>query len=345
MTVRVTHWLAALAAVLTAATVSPAAAQEFEFRLHHFLSPTAPTHTTFLVPWAETVAQQSGGRIAVEIVPAMGLGGKPPQLVDQVIDGRADMVWTLPGYTPGRFPLTETFELPGVAGRPDHTNLALADFYDRHLRQEYADMRVLLLHAHAGQAFHSTTPIRRAADLKGMNVRAPSAAGTIWLQAAGANPVHAPLPQIPELLSRNVVDSVMIPFEVAPSVKTHELTKFHTTLPDDGRIHTAVFLFAMNKDAYDRLPDDLRRVIDANSRANIAADVGRTWLANEEPGKQQARDRGNEFIEIAADEVAAFEAINARTLDTWIAANTDKFDAAKLIDDARALVAKHAAGS
>ncbi len=344
MIARLVRYLAvSVAAVVVAQS---AQAQEYKFRLHHFLSPTAPTHTTFLVPWAERVEQQSGGRITIEIVPAMGLGGKPPQLVDQVVDGRADMVWTLPGYTPGRFPMTETFELPGVAGRPDHTNLALADFYDRYLQQEYADMRVLLLHAHAGQAFHSTKPIRTAADLKGMNVRAPSAAGTIWLQAAGANPVHAPLPQIPELLSRNVVDSVMIPFEVAPSVKTHELTKFHTTLPDDGRIHTAVFLFAMNNDAYAGLPPDLQQIIDANSRANVAADVGRTWLANEEPGKQQAAARGNEFIEIDPAEVPAFEAINARTLETWVAANTDKFDAAKLIDDARALVAKHAgAGS
>ena len=45
----------------------------------------------------------------------MQLGGTPPQLYDQARDGVADIVWTLPGYTPGRFPRIEVFELPFVA--------------------------------------------------------------------------------------------------------------------------------------------------------------------------------------------------------------------------------------
>ena len=52
------------------------------------------------------------GASEIQRFPAMQLGGAPPQLIDQVIDGTVDIVWTLPGYTPNRFPRTEVFELP-----------------------------------------------------------------------------------------------------------------------------------------------------------------------------------------------------------------------------------------
>jgi TRAP-type transport system periplasmic protein len=45
----------------------------------------------------------------------MQLGGAPPQLYDQARDGVADIVWTLPGNTPGRFPRIEVIELPFIA--------------------------------------------------------------------------------------------------------------------------------------------------------------------------------------------------------------------------------------
>ena len=54
----------------------------------------------------------------------MQLGGTPPQLYDQARDGVVDLVWTLPGNTPGRFPISETFELPFVAAPQGGRELA-----------------------------------------------------------------------------------------------------------------------------------------------------------------------------------------------------------------------------
>ena len=53
----------------------------------------------------------------------MQLGGAPPQLFDQARDGVVDIVWTLPGYTAGRFPRLEVFELPFVATRSGRRQL------------------------------------------------------------------------------------------------------------------------------------------------------------------------------------------------------------------------------
>lgn len=338
---------AALFGFLMAAIIGPggagtAAAAEVNFRLHHFLPPVSSTHANFLAPWAERVEAASDGRIAIEISPAMGLGGTPPQLVDQAVDGYVDMVWTLPAYTAGRFPKTETFELPGVNADPVTTNLALMDFYDRHLQDEYQDLHVLLLHVHAGNAFHSVKPIRTLDDLKGLRVRTPSNIGTIWLTEAGAIPVHRPVPEIPQLLSKSVVDAVMIPFEVAPAFKVAELTDYATTLRDDRRVHTAVFLLAMNKDSYAAMPDDLRAILDANARSNVATFAGEVWAKAERPGQEMAREQGNEFFEIPESDADGLEALNNRVIETWIADNKDRFDGAALVKDAKALVRKHA---
>src|SRR5262245_44018998 len=96
---------AAVAAALFAA--APASAQEF--KVHHFVPPKAPPSARFLIPWADKVEKESGGKLKFAMFPAMQLGGTPPQLVDQVRDGVVDVTFTLPGYTADRFPRTEVF--------------------------------------------------------------------------------------------------------------------------------------------------------------------------------------------------------------------------------------------
>src|SRR5918994_1235956 len=65
------------------------AQEEVTLKVAHFLPAAAPAHALFMEPWARKVEEESGGRIKVEIYPAMQLGGKAPQLYDQVRDGIA----------------------------------------------------------------------------------------------------------------------------------------------------------------------------------------------------------------------------------------------------------------
>ena len=111
-------FLAAAGAALAAPALTRfAGAQtpQVVLKLHHFLAPTSNAQVRFLTPWARKVEKDSGGRIRIDLYPNMHLGGTAPQLYDQVRDGVADIVWTLPGLTPARFPKIEVFELPFVA--------------------------------------------------------------------------------------------------------------------------------------------------------------------------------------------------------------------------------------
>jgi TRAP-type C4-dicarboxylate transport system substrate-binding protein len=327
---------------IVAALTGPANAQEFTLKLHHLLPPVAMAHKTMLVPWSEKVMKESGGRIKIEVYPAMQLGGKPPQLIDQVRDGIVDIVWTLPGYTPGRFTKTEVFELPFMHKDTASSNKALTEFVEKN-GDEFSDYKIIAMFVHAGQLFHSIKPIRAAADLEGQKIRTPTRTGGWMIEAMGATPIGAPVPKIPELLSKGVVDSVMIPFEVTLPLKVNELVDYHTILGGDvERINTSTFIIAMNKDSYAKLPDDLKKVIDDNSGAALSDWLAEIWDAAELPGIAKAKESG-EIITMSEAEAAKLRAkVEQPVIDRWIGEMKAKgVDGQALVDEARALIAKH----
>lgn len=335
---------AALAALMLVLATGPAGAAEVTLKVHHFLSPISNTHKNMLVPWADKVAKESNGRIKIEIYPSMQLGGSPPQLADQARDGVVDIVWTLPGYTPGRFTKTEVFELPFMHSNAVATNFALSDYVEKH-GDEFRDYKVLALHVHPGNSFHSAKPIRTVADFKGTNIRTPTRTGAWMIEAMGAIPIGAPVPKIPEMLSKGIVDDVMIPFEVALPLKVHELVDYHLLLDDPQytRINTSVFMLVMNRAKYDSLSADLQKVIDMNSGVHIAAWLGEIWNDAEAKGIDAALSSG-EVLKLPPEETAKLRAMTELPVtERWTREMREKgIDGAALVREVRSLLAKYA---
>lgn len=329
-------------ALISAGLMSRAAmAAEITLTVHHFLPPKANAHSEMIKPWADRIKEQSNGRIEIEIFPAMSMGGKPPQLYGQVRDGLADIVWTLLGYTPGVFPRSEVFELPLVhGGSAKATTIALNASYDL-LAEDFKDVHVLFLHSHDGNLIHSATrPVRTFADVSGLKLRTPSRTGAWLLEAWNAEPVGLPVPALPEAMAKGVVDGALTTYEIVPALKLQELDKYVTEPPGGARFGTAVFMFAMNKDRYAELPDDLRAIIDANSRDAVAAEVGALWEGFEFGGVEALKKAGVETIVLNADEAAKFDAAAATVVDRWIAEMAGKgIDGAALVEQARAAIA------
>lgn len=332
-----------VALALAAFGVASAAAQEVTLTLHHFLGPKSPAHAQFLEPWAKKIEAESKGRIKIELFPAMSMGGKPPELFGQVRDGVADIVWTLPGYTPGQFPRSEVFELPGIhRGNALATDLAIQDVYPM-IADDFKDVKVLLLFVHAGNAIHTVDkPVHSPADLKGLKLRTPSRTGAWVIESWGAEPVGMPLPSLPEALSKKAVDGALIPFEVVPAIKLQEMTKYSIEGADGSRFGTSLFLLAMNKDRYNSLPDDLKKVIDDNSGAALASKAGELWNSFEAPGKKMRTDSGGEIIALTAEEKAEFDKLNEQVINRWIdEATKNGLDGKALVQAAKDAVAKH----
>ena len=332
------------AVALGAPALSGLAQPVVTLKFHTFMSPMSNVWLGMHKPWMEKVEKESGGRIKFEAYPAMQLGGTPVQLYDQARDGVVDIVWTLPGNTAGRFPRIEVFELPFVMNNAEATSKAYWEYVQTMAPDEFKDTHVLALHVHGPGMFHAKEKlVKSPADLRGMKVRGPTRQITKLLQSIGATPVGLPLPQIPDALSKGTIDACAIPWEVVPSVKVHELTKFHSEFPANmPALYTTTFVMTMNKAKYESLPADLKKVIDNNSGLATSGWLGKTQQSNDVIGRKSAVDRNNTIYAITAADTQEFVKRSSQIDDEWVAdMNKRGFDGKKLFDTAKALIAKH----
>lgn len=332
---------ATIAGMLSLAAAGSAMAAEVTLTVHHFLPAGSNAQAGMIEEWAKRVETASDGRIEVQIYPSMSMGGSPPELYNQVRDGAADIVWTAIGYTPGVFPRTEVFELPSVhRGSALATTRAMNASLDW-LAEDFEKVHVLFLHSHDGNVLFSTgKPVTSYEQLAGRKIRTPSRTGAWLIEEWGAEPVGMPVPDLPQALAKGVVDGALVPYEVAPSLKLPELIDSTTAPEGDDRFGTTVFLFAMNKDRYESLPEDLRAVIDENSGANAADWVGQVWAEDFEEKGRAGLDAANvEHVELGADDTARLEAAAEQVVQRWIGeADAKGLNGAEIVERARAAV-------
>jgi len=334
--------LATLGAVAALATAGTAMAQTVTLRLHQMLPPQATIPARAIVPWAQKVEAESGGKIKVQLFHAMQLGGAPPQLFDQAKDGVVDLTWTVLGYTPGRFPKTEVFELPFMSSSAESSSKALQEYVEKFAADEFKDVKLIAVHTHGPGLFHTKQPVTGLESLRGMKIRGGSRIINNMLTKLGATPVGMPVPAVTEALSKGVIDGTTIPWEVTPSLKVTELVKNHTTFAGKEGLYTQTFAFSMNKASYEKLPPDLKKVIDNNSGQVAAALFGKAMDDGDKAGREIAVKAGNKITELELAEVQRWKR-TASTVETdWVNEVKAKgIDGAKLASEARALIAKY----
>jgi len=195
-----------------AAALPAALAAEVTLRFHQFLPPQGNVPKLAIDEWIKKVEKDSGGRIKIQHFPSMQLGGKPPELYGPAKDGVADIVWAVLGFTPGRFPKTEAFELPFSAYRAEPGSRAFQEFVEKHAMDEFKDVKLIAVHIHGPGLFHTKEPVTRLDDLKGMKIRGGSRIVNIPLENLGATPVGMPVTAIGESLQKGVISGATIPF-------------------------------------------------------------------------------------------------------------------------------------
>ncbi|MEX3316517.1 TRAP transporter substrate-binding protein [Sulfitobacter sp. PS-8MA] len=334
--------LAGATALAMGLGATAAMAQEVTLRLHQFLPPQANVPKLILDVWADNVEEASDGRIKVERYPSMQLGGTPPELIDQAIDGVADVVWTVVGYTPGRYPSTEVFELPFMMTNARAASSAYWQMFEKHMKDsEFKDVHILGAWVHGPGMLHTNKEVRTPDDLQGMKIRGGSRLANKLLEKVGATPVGMPVPAIPEGLSKGVIDGTTIPWEVTPALKISELVDNHTEFSGNA-LYVLTFVLAMNKDKYESLPDDLKKVVDENSGLEFSIFAGGTQADADGPARQVAVDLGNNIVTLTEEEAEVWRAAAQPIYDEWIAEMAEKdIDGQALIDEARALMADY----
>ena len=339
-------FLAASASSLAAPAfvrAAPGDAPHFAFKLHHALSSVSCVHMNFLVPWARAVEAQAGGRIRIDIFPSMQLGGQPVELFDQARDRVADIVWTRPSETPGRFPRIELFELPFVPPRRALVgSKAVEDFSAENLKEEFREVHPICFSCSDRGIVHTNRPVQTADDLKGLRLDVRTRFAGEAMQALGANSVFMPSGQLPLAITRHIVDGCVVPWNMVPALKLHDLLKAHTDFADYS-LSTTTYVLAMNKAAYDSLPADLKKIIDDNSGQVAAGMAGIMWDLQASSVADMVNRRGDPIVTLTPDGVAPWRKATEPVIGAWLKQmKARKIDGEKLLASARSLFDKYA---
>lgn len=312
-------------------------------KLHHSFSAVSGVHDKFLLPWARKIETESGGRMHVDIFPSMQLGGAPAALLDQVRDGSADIVFAAPTLTPGRFAKIETFELPFLPSqRALVSSKALTDFAVTNLQDEFRDFYTICFSCSDSAAIHATRPVRTTEDMKDFKLHVQTRLAAEAMRVLGARPVMMPSAQLPVAITEHVVDGCLDPWHLVPPLRLNDLLRFHTEFSDRSP-SARTYVLAMNKTSYDRLPRELKSVIDSNSGQVAAAMAGAMWDQQAAAVANMVVERGDLIVTLLPEAVTRWRKATEPVIDAWRKEiKEQKIDGAKLIAAANALLAKYA---
>jgi TRAP-type transport system periplasmic protein len=312
-------------------------------KLHHALSSVSSAHDRFLAPWARKVEAESGGRIRIDLFPSMQLGGQPMQLFEQARDGVAELVWAMNSATPGRFPKTEVFELPFVpARRALVSSKALDDFARANLADEYREVHPICFACADAAVIHTMRPVHTVEDIKGLKLHVQTRLGADALRFLGAQPVPMPPSQLPAAVAAHVIDGCVDPWDLVPGLKLNDLLKAHTDFAESA-LSTTTYILAMNKPAYDKLPRDLKSVIDANSGQPAATMAGAMWDSSAAAAADMVSVAGDTLTTLQMESVARWRHATEPLVEAWVKRMREhRFDGAKLLANARAALVRYA---
>ncbi len=311
--------------------------------LHHAFSAVSSVHEKFLAPWARKIELEANGRLRIDVFPSMELGGAPAQLFDQARDGAADIVWTAPGLTPERFPRIETFELPFLPSRRALvSSRALQDFAAIYLKDEFAEVHPLCFSCADRGVIHAFAAVHSIEDLRDLKMHVQTRLAGETMRVLGAHAVPMPSEELPAALAEHVIDGCVDPWHMVPPFRLNDVLKTHTEFSELS-LSSRTYVLAMNKPAYERLPRDLKTVLDNNSEALAAGMAGAMWDLQAHAVAENVAESGDVIVTLLPEAVAHWRKATESVITAWLKDMKEaKLDGGKMIAGAHALLAKYA---
>jgi TRAP-type transport system periplasmic protein len=286
---------------------------EIKLTFNNYLPPTQ-IGSKISAEWCQEIEKRTNGEVKITHYPG-GQLLKGPEVFEGVVNGIADIGFTNLAYTRGRFPEMEMCDLP--LGMPSGwvSTHVVNKFYQKYKPKEFDKVKVLYF-AGSGPNLISTTqkPIRTLTDLKGQTLRATGRIADT-AEALGATSRPIAIGETYESVKRSVISGVMLPLETMKAFRLGELLKYCTTDWQIGNIYT--FYAVMNKNKWDRLPANIKKIIEEVNQEYIEKSaVG--WNEVDRTGAQFFKSKGGQFIPLSDDEAAQWNKAVKPVIDAYI---------------------------
>jgi len=260
------------------------------------------THAMSLLnKWfCDEIKKRTNGQVEISYYPG-GTLLSPVKMYDGIVTGITDLGFSHIGYTRGRFPVMQIFELPvGVPSGWVATHVS-TDFLNKFKPKEWDDVHVFYVTNPGPLVFLMVSkPVRTLEELKGLKIRAVGQESDN-IKALGAVPIPLEMPDCYDALRRNVVDGITVDLSTLKYWKFAEVIKFVTATWQIGRGYT--FYWVMNKNKWNGLPPDIQKIfteVASETREKQAA----LWDSMDIEGRDLFTTVGGEIIGLSEDEAA-----------------------------------------
>ncbi|MBW1799971.1 MAG: C4-dicarboxylate TRAP transporter substrate-binding protein [Deltaproteobacteria bacterium] len=279
--------------------------------------------------WAEEIERRSNGQIKVKIYWARELVG-PKEMPNAVKSGLVDVVGLCPAYTPGQTPFWSVIYMPFLPpARPDQCLL----LYDRLVKESKAlkgemdKFNCVYVGGHDSTPYNlmGKKPVRNVEDLKGLRIRCMSDHGKV-LGKFGSVTVSMPVTQMYTSLDKGLIDEVAFAFEGFRTWKIDEISKYTTLGLNMGALPA---LFWLNKDRWNELPDNLKKVVQSVAEDHIAF-VTNLVYGLKDATLKSVKEKGIEISQFPKGDREKLLAVAPGVWDGW-AKRTKNYDTAKAV--------------
>ena len=235
----------------------------FRYRLG-LNQPSASPTVRRLAEMAQSIHEETGGELVVEVFPESRLGPDPKMFADMRA-GALELF--MAGATLGEVAPTSALPLLPFAFRNSKTVFAALDgALGDQIRSELAQNGIHAFRHSLQNGFHhlttSTRPIRTAADLAGVKIRSPGGAiARDFFAALGAEAGYVPFNQMYDALKTRSFDGQSDPLGVVLSLRLYEV---QSCLSLAAHWWSGFTLLA-NAAAWKALPREIQQVVERNA--------------------------------------------------------------------------------
>lgn len=307
---------------------SPAGAKEIKLTYSNFFPPTH-VQSQLAESWCKEVEKRTDGRVKLEYYPGQTLT-KAAQCYDGVVTGMSDIGFSVLAYTRGRFPVMSAVDLPLGYESGKQATAVINAVYDKFKPEELSDTEVMYLHAHGPGLVHTKgKAVRKLEDIKGLKLRGHGTSALV-VEALGAVPVPSPMPECYQNIQKGVVVGAVYPLEANKGWRLGEVTDYVTCA--FSAAYTTSFFVVMNKDKWNALPEDIRKII-RQINDEWVVKHGEAWDTSDMVGIRYFLNQGNEMIGLDEKESARWKEAVAPILDNYAKDMDEKgFNGKEIVD-------------